>query len=142
MDYFVTYLFRKTEFRTDNIFGYHFSMFLLPDLSKGYFAKYYRYSLNKYLQYAFKKYPDIFRCIVFDKLFISKDNKFDWSEIRTSPMLNDLKVVKYLRDGDLSSSLRIIERYLLFWHSNIDKDCYYSIVFCKHEGIRQPSYGD
>jgi len=140
MDFVITYLFRKTEFKIDQFMGNYYSIILMPDLLHGSYAHYYNYAVKQYMRYAFRKNPDVFRYVVFDNLFISKNNKLDWSKISTSPVYENLKVVHYLRNGELN--VKFLDKYIIYWNVGIRKNCNYSIIFCRHDGVQQPRCGD
>ena len=57
MNYFVTYLWRKTEFLHWRYLGIPFHTILMPDLSDGKYADYYKYAYEKYIEYCGKRDP-------------------------------------------------------------------------------------
>lgn len=140
MDFVITYLFRKTEFKIDQFLGNYYSVILVPNLLHGSYAHYYNYAVNQYMRYAFRENPDVFRYIVFDNLFISNNNELNWSKISTSPVYENFKVINYLRNGELN--VKFLDRYIIYWNAGIRKNCSYSIIFCRHDGVQQPRCGD
>jgi len=99
MDYFVTYLWRKTEFRNFNYFGHTYHVLLLPDLTNSPYVKYYKFALDKYLNYS-RIVDDTFVYAILNDINIL-NNIIDWSQlsvVNTFPILRK-KVTEYVNES-------------------------------------------
>lgn len=138
MDYFVTYLFRKTEFKTYEFCEKGFHVVLLPNLESGAFHQYYKYAYCKYMLYCKSRFDD-FAYIRVSNVLINDKKKFDWSKA----------YVKYPENTFLSNRImEIVHKYnslveLIIKNSNPYKfeDGTYSVLICNHPNLgTNPNY--
>lgn len=103
MEFFITYVWRNTEFKNNYVFDLPFHIVLLPDLENGKYSSYYRFALTKYTEY----------CVEHDKTFLYfllsrvmiKNNKICWESYQLNLFLRQYASkqisdwVKLLRSG-------------------------------------------
>ena len=80
MDYFVTYLFRQTEFKMHCFICQYFHVVLLPNMQSCPFHKYYKYAFYKYVEYC-RSSDRSFAFVLLSGISIDVNRKFNWDNI-------------------------------------------------------------
>ncbi len=130
MDYFITYLWRRTEFENTRIFDAPVHMLLLPSKAKSYYSKYYEYAFNKYMKHC--KYHDSdFKYLRLYNLHI-QNNKPNYKNtfVKTNSVQYRSLIAEYVHKYPY-----IINLFLSVSNPDGYKDGYYDIFICTHPKI-------
>ena len=79
MDFFLTYLWRLTEFDDTRCNIVPYKIVLLPNLENGVYSQHYKYTYNKFIEYCGKINENTFFSFRISNLFIDKNLTFNWS---------------------------------------------------------------
>lgn len=132
MDYYITYLWRKTEFKRLKFCGFIPTHYILsPNLESGKYSKYYKYALVKYVEYC-RSIDDSFT-FFYVNVVKCANNNFNFNEFSISLPFN------FTPKKMLNPLMRTISPILavIFKDSNaLDiPDGKYSIIFCTHPHV-------
>ncbi len=138
MEYFVTYLWRKTEFKLYCFLGKYFHVALIPNMESCPFFKYYKYALYKYVEYCNSSDRNFAFALISD-LSIDCNKKFNWDNIT-------------IKDKTTFASDNLIKRGIKFNKSMLefiirDTSPYkfqggiYNVILCTHPNVHfSPSH--
>jgi len=138
MDYFITYLSRKTEFDLNRCGLISFHIIILPDLINNKYANFYKYALHQYLNFCIDSKASF--------LYFSLNNvEFDTNKnINFNNVIfneNNYYINKKILMKLLIINKKNIEDNIRFRYNKILKDNYYSVLFCTHPYLKyQPLY--
>lgn len=140
-DYLITYLFRHTEFKLFSFYRYfYFSIILIPDLKRDEYRRYYEMAVAGYLEYAGEKEEDKFGYLIIDDVYYSAQGHYEWKEAKARSLYcKDVTSLVFRKNP----SVRVVaEKFLTAGNRMIKKGRYYSLIVCKHQGVKMPYYGD
>jgi hypothetical protein len=131
MNYFITYLWRKTEFKMNYLYQHSCHAVLIPNLDSGSYCKYYGYALYQYLRYCNRRDSN-FAFILISHVSM-KNNVFCWKD-------------SVIRDKTSLIPDKLIRRGITFYQKvirsvlgmndlkNHQADSYF-VLFCTHPEI-------
>jgi len=138
MDYFVTYMFRKTQFKEYFFLGNHFHVALIPNMESGPFCQYYKYAFYKYVEYC-KNKDNSFVFVLFSDVVVDKNKNFNWNNFTIkdkTTLFPDNFISEWVKYYKYLPELIIKDSNLYKFQSGK-----YNVLLCTHPNIREnPQY--
>ena len=137
MNYFVTYLWRKTEFIGSTFATIPYHIILMPDLDSGKYSRYFKYAYKKYMEHCVKRDPS------FLHFYLSgvsiKKGKINWNKYQVQE--GWCGIFQQLIHNTVGI-LRYCATFLIKDANAFEiPDGMYSILFCTHpDFIGNPLY--
>ncbi len=138
MDYFVTYLWRQTEFKFFCYYGFFYHIVLIPNMESCPFHKYYKYAFYKYVEYC-RNNDSSFAFVLLSDVSIDSNKKFNWNNIAIKDKTTSLPVHFIKKSVNAYKNLP----EFIIRNSNPSKfqGGTYSVLICTHPNIQgSPSY--
>jgi hypothetical protein len=131
MNYFITFLWRKTEFVNLTYCGIPYHIVLMPNLHKGTYSKYFNHAFTKYIEYCISKDSN-FRYFYLDDLRIA-NGKLNWDKFNIpTPWNRYFKVLVYNTVNFFMENANTIIKNA---NALVIPDGTYSILYCTHPNI-------